>query len=201
MTHSHTISVLVGSIRTGRQGIKVANHVANQLKQRGHKVHLIDPLEYPSLLVFQERFRFQKDPKEDLVKVQQMLDESDGFIGVTPEYNYSYSPQIKQTMDIFFNEFKFKPMSIVGYSGGAFAGVRAIEQLKLAATALGCLPVDAYWALPTVQNQFDENGNLKEAYHQGNLDKVLRTFEWYVAALANHRKLDPSIVPKAVKEV
>ena len=109
------VSVLVGSIRTGRQGLKVANYVAKQLEKRGHKVHIIDPLVYPSLNQFQERFRFIQNPNEDLVQVQKMLDESDSFIGVTPEYNYAASPAILQTMDVFFNEFKFKPMGIVGY--------------------------------------------------------------------------------------
>jgi hypothetical protein len=52
-----------------------------------------------------------------------------------------------------------------------------------------------------VQDRFDENGNIKEEFHQQNLDNMLKEFEWYTKALANHRKLDPSIVPKAVKLV
>jgi NAD(P)H-dependent FMN reductase len=121
------VSVLVGSTRVARQGVKVSNYVSEQLKKRGHTVHLIDPLKYPSLRLFEERFRYLKDPNEgknfselnltsskDLVQVQKLLDQSDAFIGVTPEHNYGASAAILQTMDVFFNEFKFKPMGIVG---------------------------------------------------------------------------------------
>jgi len=195
------ISILLGSIRQGRQGIKVANYLARELQQRGKRVNLIDPLQFPGLLIFQERFRYLKDPNEDLVKVQQMLDESDGFVAVSPEYNYSYSPVLKQTIDYFFNEFKFKPMALVGYSGGPFGGARAIENMKTLSVALGMTPVPSFWSIPFVQNQFDDSGNLKEELHKKNMEKMLREFDWYLTALKNQRKLDPSIVPKAVKEV
>jgi NAD(P)H-dependent FMN reductase len=195
-----TISVIVGSVRNGRHGIKVANHVARELGNRGHKVHLVDPVVYPNLQQFKERYRFLKNPPEDLVKVSKILAESDGFIGVTPEYNYSYSPTIKQIFDLYLNEWKLKPLASVGYSMGPFAGVRAIEQLKLVSSTLA-VPTNAYWAVPHVHTQFDEEGKLKDESHHKNLLNMLKEFEWYVTALANHRKADPSIVPTTFREV
>jgi NAD(P)H-dependent FMN reductase len=189
------ISVLVGSVREGRQGIKVANYVRDQLKTRGHQVHFIDPLEYKSLLVFQDRYVWQKNPSAELTKVRDLLKESDGFFLVTPEYNYSYSPAIKQILDTFYlTEYRAKPFGLVSYSGGPHAGVRAIEQLKLAVTAIGGVPVAAYWGVPFLQNQFDEQGKLKDEALQKGFDHTIKEFEWYTAALANHRKLDPSIL-------
>jgi len=195
------ITIFVGSIREGRHGIKVANYLHRELKQRGKKVHFVDPMDYPGILKFSERFRFLKNPNEDTIKVQQMVDESDGFIAVTPEYNYSYSPVIKQTFDLFFNEFKFKPIGIVSYSQGQYGGVRAIENLKNLSVGLGMTPAPTYWSIPLVQNQFDESGNLKEEINKSNMEKMLREFDWYLAALKNHRKLDSSIIQKAVKLV
>lgn len=79
------ISVLVGTARPQRQGIKLANYIAKKLESRGHKVHMIDPLEHKSLLSFDERYRYHPNPSEDLTKVQQKLDESEAFFAITPE--------------------------------------------------------------------------------------------------------------------
>lgn len=79
------ISVLVGSCRTGRQGIKLADYVVNKLKTRGHTVHLIDPVKYTSLQSFTERYRYNKDPNPELGVVSKLLEESEGFIAISPE--------------------------------------------------------------------------------------------------------------------
>ena len=38
--------VFYGSVRSDRQGIKAVKFVLNKLKERGHDVALIDPVEY-----------------------------------------------------------------------------------------------------------------------------------------------------------
>ncbi len=107
---------------------------------------------------------------------------------------------------------------MVSYSGGPFAGissplsltvytitntesiftigVRAIENLKATSVALGLTPVPTFAVLPAVQDQFDEKGELKNEYNQKAFESLYKEFEWYMAALANHRKADPSILPK-----
>lgn len=40
-------TLIYGSVRSGRQGIKAARFFENKLQQRGHQTSLIDPLEYP----------------------------------------------------------------------------------------------------------------------------------------------------------
>ena len=38
------IAVIIGSVRSERQGIKVGNWIVKKLEERGHEVTLIDPL-------------------------------------------------------------------------------------------------------------------------------------------------------------
>jgi len=193
---SFTISVLVGSTRPGRQGLRVAQYVAKKLKERGHTVNFIDPLEYKGIQTFVDRYKNLKEPNADLVAIHNLFEKSDGFVAITPEYNYSYSSQIKTFLDVYLNEYKFKPLGMVSYSMGAFGGVRAIENLRQVANALGLSPVPTYAALPTVHTQFEENGDLKNDFNKQAFEALFREFEWYLAALANQRKLDPSILPK-----
>lgn len=191
-----TVSVLVGSARPNRAGITVANLVANKLKARGHTVHLIDPVEYKAIQTFTDRYQLIKEPHADLVKIHNLLQESDGFVAVTPEYNYMYSSQIKIFLDTYLAEWKYKPIGLVGYSISPFGGVRAVEQLRGSVNVLGMSPVPTFACLPTVKDQFDENGELKNEFNRKAFDDLYRELEWYLAALANHRKLDPSVLPK-----
>lgn len=48
-------------------------------------MHLIDPAEYKGIQHFEERYRFLNNPNADLKKIHELLQESDGFIAVTPE--------------------------------------------------------------------------------------------------------------------
>lgn len=85
---------------------------------------------------------------------------------------------------------------MVGYSVGSFGGVRAIENLRATANVLGMTPVPTTAVLPKVQELFDEKGNLTNEHTKKSFESLVRDFEWYVQALANQRKLDPSILPK-----
>jgi len=195
------ISVLVGTVRSGRQGIKLANYVVNTLEKSGHTVHLIDPVVYPSLQSFTERYRYNNNPSQDLAKVSALLEASEGFVAVSPEYNYSYSPQFKMILDYFFNEFKFKPFALLSYSAGPFAGVRAIEQMRSVTNVLGGVPVPTTFGLPSIGSAFDEEGDLIDPKQVSKLESALKEFEWYTAALGNHRKVDSSILPRVERLV
>lgn len=103
---------------------------------------------------------------------------------------------MKIYLDTYFNEFKFKPIAMVGYSMGSFGGVRAIENLRSTANVLGMTPVPTTAVLPNVASQFDENGKLKDEMTHKNFDTLVRHFEWYMQAHTNQRALDPSVLPK-----
>jgi NAD(P)H-dependent FMN reductase len=45
MTMGLLLPVLLGSVRSDRQGIKAARYIIGKLKARGHEPVLIDPLE------------------------------------------------------------------------------------------------------------------------------------------------------------
>jgi NAD(P)H-dependent FMN reductase len=60
----------------------------------------------------------------------EVIDELDGFVFLTPEYNHSYPGALKNAIDYIYGEWNDKAAGIVSYGGGA-AGVRAAEALRL----------------------------------------------------------------------
>jgi NAD(P)H-dependent FMN reductase len=188
MTHDSIISVFLGSIREGRNGIKVARWVVSQLEKKGCKVHLIDPAEHQELLTLRMRHRDNQKPTEDMTKVSGWLKESDGFVLVTPEYNHSFSGVLKNALDNFMPEYEKKPFGIVSYSTGPLGGVRANEALRAVVSELKGVPTPIPMIIPMVQEAFDESGNLKDPKAEEKRVRFMDNFEWYVKALKAARE-------------
>lgn len=183
------IAVIYGSVRSDRQGIKAARFVVKKLEERKHSVTLIDPLEYkfPLLDKMYKEFEEGKAPKV-IEEVAQILRKADGFVIVTGEYNHGLPPALKNILDHYQVEYFFKPSAIVSYSSGPFGGVRAMVHLRAVLCELGTPSISSAFAIPKVQEAFDDEGNpLDEAYNR-RIGKFLDEFEWYVDALAQRRK-------------
>lgn len=180
------IAVIVGSIRKDRQGIKVANWIKQKLEDRNHSVFFIDPVEL-DLPLLDKMYKEMEEPSEKLKKLQSMIKNADGYIPVTPEYNHSTSSAMKNTLDIFLEEYFFKPSAIVSYSVGGFGGVNAAQQLRLIFAELGAPSISSSFQISKVKDVFDENGSLVDKNYDRRVARFLDEFEWYIAAFKNQR--------------
>lgn len=75
------------------------------------------------------------DQPEPVPTLKSAIDEADGLIIVTPEYNYSVPGVLKNAIDwasrpAYASVFLGKPVFVVSTSGGALGGVRAQAHLK-----------------------------------------------------------------------
>lgn len=102
---SLNIAVLYGSVRHHRQGIHVAQFVAQQTEARQHTVQLIDPVTYPLPFLDKMYKEFaQGEAPENMEKIAQILNKADGFLVVSAEYNHSIPPALKNMLDHFQKE-------------------------------------------------------------------------------------------------
>lgn len=186
---STPISLLYGSVRSDRQGIKAARYLEKKLKERNISVNFIDPLEYP--LPFLDKMYKEFSPgqaPENMVKIAKDLKESDAFLVVTGEYNHSIPPALKNTLDHFQSEYLFKPAAIASYSGGPFGGVRAAVHLRSILGELGAPSISSILPFPTVQDLFDENLVPQNDLIEKSTNRFLDELLWYTEALAVKRK-------------
>jgi NAD(P)H-dependent FMN reductase len=183
------IAVIYGSVRSNRQGIKVARFIVRKLKQRGHEVELIDPMEYklPLLDKMYKEYEEGKVPKV-MEKVANILDSSDGFVVVTGEYNHGTPPALKNLLDHFQKQYFFKPASIACYSKGPFGGVREAIHLRAVLGELGMVSTPSFFPVTFVRDAFDEEGNAIEKAYNRRIKRFLDEFEWYVMALKQARE-------------
>jgi NAD(P)H-dependent FMN reductase len=145
------ISVIVGSTREGRFSEKPARWILPHLKQRaGVDARLLDLRDFPMPFFDQPltpampgRAAFEH---EIVQKWTTAIGESDGFIFVTPEYNYGTSAVLKNAIDWVYPEWHRKAACFVSY--GSAAGVRAVQQLRETMIELQIAPIRSSIHIP-----------------------------------------------------
>lgn len=124
------IAVIVGSIRPNRQGDKPAKWLTEQARQYGaFDVELVDLKDYPLPLFDAPASDFwMPTPNPEAKKWQDKLNEFDGFLIVTPEYNRSIPGALKNAIDWAYKPFMRKAVGYMSY--GSVGGARAVEHLR-----------------------------------------------------------------------
>ncbi len=184
---SLNITILYGSVRAARQGIRAARFVDRQFRARGHNTNVIDTLEYRLPLLDRMYKEYDGDAPKVLERLAEIYRASDGFVVVSGEYNHGIPPALKNLLDHFLEEYFHRPSGIVCYSAGRFGGVRAAMQLRMTLAELGTPSIPTIFPIPMVQKAFAEDGtptdSASERYVKGFLDE----FEWYANALKSAR--------------
>ena len=124
------IGIIIGSTRPGRVGEVVAKWVYELAKARTDaEFELVDIMEYDLPLLDEPTpAASQQYTKEHTKKWSAKINELDGFIFVTPEYNHSTSAALKNALDYLWKEWTNKAAGFVSY--GAAGGARAVESLR-----------------------------------------------------------------------
>ncbi|MBT8173201.1 MAG: NAD(P)H-dependent oxidoreductase [Nitrosopumilus sp.] len=181
------IVVIVGSVRSERQGIKVAKWIVEKLQNRGHQVSMVDPVEL-ELPLLDKMYKEMKSPSVELQKLQKIIQDAEGYVPITPEYNHSVSSALKNTLDYFLEEYFFKPSAIISYSAGPFGGVLAGNHLRQILAEMGMPAIPSQLPISKVQEVFDDDGRLLDENYDRRITKFLDEFEWYVSAFAKQRE-------------
>ena len=182
------IVVLVGSVRSDRQGIKAARFVQRTLAGRGHDVTLVDPLEL-DLPLLDRMYKEHEKGKAPAVleRLASLYRAADAFVVVSGEYNHSIQPALSNLLDHFLEEYFFRPSAIVCYSGGSFGGVRAAMQLRAMLGELGMPSVPSIFPIPRVATAFADDGAPLDPSWDKRFEKFAGELEWYANALRDAR--------------
>ena len=146
-----TISVIVGSTREGRFSERPARWILQHLKKRDSVVtRLLDLRDYPMPFFDQPlapampgRPAFEH---EVVQKWTAAIAQSDGFVFVTPEYNYGPAAVLKNAIDWVYPEWHRKAACFVSY--GSAMGARSVQQLRETAIELQLAPIRSSVHIP-----------------------------------------------------
>jgi NAD(P)H-dependent FMN reductase len=156
------LQVIVGSTRPGRVGSAVADWIIERARARGDFEVEVADLAVLNLPIFDEpnHPRLRRYVNQHTKDWSEIVERSDAFIFVIPEYNYGFNAATKNAIDYLHQEWQNKPAGIVSY-GGVAAGTRAAQMLKQVMSALKIVPVTDSVNIPFVGEKLDDDGRLK----------------------------------------
>ncbi len=186
------ITLVLGSVRRGRQSPKVARFLEGRLAALGgFEVDVVDLAEL-ALPVMEERLRFLENPPANLVDFSNRIAAADAVLIVTPEYNNGIPGALKNALDYLFPEWQRKPVGIATVSAGAFGGINCLAQLRLVMLLMGALPIPATFAVPKVQDAFNQEGDPLDPSMVKRADAFLADLRFYAEALRAARNASVS---------
>lgn len=116
------------------------------------------------------------------------IEDADGLLIATPEYNYSIPGVLKNALDwasrpAFNSVLKGKPTGIISSSMSTLGGARAqIHLREVLAATLTPVFLAPDFALPTAHKAFDESGSLTDSATREFLQNYLTGFVPWVEA-------------------
>ena len=145
------ISVVIGSTRPGRFSEKPAQWILQRLEKRdGVDARLLDLRDFPMPFLDEPvppAMPGRPPYENDVVKKwTAAIAQSDGFVFVTPEYNYGPSAVLKNAIDWVYPEWNRKAAAFVSYGGAA--GVRSVQQLRETAIEVQMAPIRSSVHIP-----------------------------------------------------
>jgi NAD(P)H-dependent FMN reductase len=187
------ISVIVGSTRQGRFSEKPSQWIFQHLSARTEiEARLLDLRDFPMPFFDQPVPPAMpgRPPYADEVvqKWTAQIAASDGFVFVTPEYNFGPSAVLKNALDWVYPEWNRKAAAFVSYGGAS--GVRSVQQLRETAVELQLAPIRSSVHIPPAA--------LWAHFQGGDVDKSLAEMDqqagvmiddllWWTSALKTAR--------------
>ncbi len=178
------ILVIPGSLRTGSLNARLASLVVRELALANIDVTQISLADYP-LPIYDGDLEAGSGVPENALKLKRMIGRHHGVVIVSPEYNSSLPPLLKNTIDwvtrvrerdeTLGQVFRERVFAIAAASNGKFGGLRVLMGLRQV-LELGCgaQVIPKQMALSFAESAYDDNDQLKNPADAAMLHAMLR---------------------------
>src|SRR6202047_2352221 len=177
------ILVIPGSLRTGPLNAKLAAVAAHRLAQAGVDVTRISLGDFP-LPIYDGDLQTKSGVPKNAVNLKRMIGAHHGVLIVTPEYNSSVPPLVKNTIDWVTrvqdpNEtrgqvFRERAFAIAAASESRLGGARSLAALRLILTACHATVIPNQLALAFASEAYDDMERLKHPADIEALNALVR---------------------------
>jgi NAD(P)H-dependent FMN reductase len=164
------ILVIPGSLRTGSHNVKLAAAAAHEFAQADADVTRISLGDFP-LPIYDGDLQAKSGVPKNAVNLKRLIGAHHGVLLVTPEYNSSVPPLLKNTIDwitrvqdayeIRGQVFRQRPFAIAAASESRLGGTRALSALRLILSACHATVIPNQLALSFADQAYDEMDRLR----------------------------------------
>ncbi|MGY3607104.1 MULTISPECIES: NADPH-dependent FMN reductase [unclassified Bradyrhizobium] len=176
---AYTVVTIAGSLRKESFSLKIARALA-KLAPSSLKLDVITPA---GISFFNQDL--EANPPADWLAFREKLQQSNGILFVTPEYNRSIPGVLKNAIDVGSrpygkSSFNGKPVGIVSNSPGPLGGVLAAKHLQNILPGItGPILQQPEIYLNAIGDAFDANGEVTK-------DALRQVLQQYIDAFAAH---------------
>lgn len=117
------------------------------------------------------------------------VERADGYVFVTPEYNHSFPASLKRAIDWHYDEWMFKPATVLSY--GVQGGLLATEHLRGVLAELHVVTTRRVVGLRAPWEDLTDAGYAPAAEVTEALDAALRELTWWGEVLRAARRDRP----------
>lgn len=164
------ILVFAGSVRNGSINQKLVVAAAKAIEAAGGSATQISLKDY-ALPLYDGDLQAKEGIPESAKKLAELFFEHQGVFIASPEYNASFTPLLKNTLDWLSRinvegrpplpAFKHRVFALGAVSGGAMGGYRGLTQLRsMMELGLGALVLPEMVAVGNAASAFAEDGSL-----------------------------------------
>ena len=177
------ILVIPGSLRTGSHNARLAAVAAYQFAQAGAEVSRISLADFP-LPIYDGDLQTKSGVPQHAINLKRMIGAHHGVLFVTPEYNSSVPPLVKNTIDWVTRVqdgqetrgqvFRNRVFAIAAASESRLGGTRALAALRLILTACHATVIPNQLALSFAGEAYDDMDRLKHPADIEALNALVR---------------------------
>jgi chromate reductase len=172
------ILVIPGSLRSGSHNARLAAAAAYQFAQAGAEVTRISLSDFP-LPIYDGDLQTKSGVPKHAINLKRMMSAHHGVLIVTPEYNSSVPPLVKNTIDWVsrvqdthetrYQVFRERPFAIAAASESRLGGTRCLAALRLILSACQATVIPNQLALSFAGEAYDDMDRLK---HPGDIEAL-----------------------------
>jgi chromate reductase len=177
------ILVIPGSLRTGSLNARLASAAAYQFAQAGADVTRISLADFP-LPIYDGDLQTKSGVPKNAINLKRMIGVHHGVLIVTPEYNSSVPPLVKNTIDWVTRVqdahetrgqvFRGRAFAIAAASESRLGGTRSLAALRLILSACHAIVIPNQLALSFASEAYDDMDRLKHAADTEALNGLVR---------------------------
>jgi len=164
------ILVIPGSLRSGSLNARLAATAAHEFTQAGADITRISLADFP-LPIYDGDLQAKSGVPKNAINLKRMMAAHHGVLIVTPEYNSSVPPLVKNTIDWVsrvqdvnetrYQVFRGRPFAIAAASESRLGGVRCLAALRLILSACQATVIPNQLALSFAGEAYDDMDRLK----------------------------------------
>ncbi len=179
-----TLLFLAGSASKNSLNKKLARHAADLASDKGVEVKFIDLKDYEMPLYCTE-WELENGVPDNAKKLKKLFQDADGFFIASPEYNSTFTPLLKNTIDWMsrpheegepmLSAYKGKIAAIGAVSPGPLGGIRGLPALRDLLSNIGVHVIPTQIAVGG-KDAMNDDGSLTKDMHINMMSTLIDQF-------------------------